>query len=275
MTDNKLAQNQSASNNINNESQPQAITSSEQQTNTLNVASDTHDNQNSANNNQALTANLAQTNTNSMYQGEATNYNYSLTDTYNGGAGTPLPKENSLGFIGDHHIGVKGNFTLKTADLKKGNKIYLGSIKLSNSLNDNSHNVWLSSTKAGDLSPVDYLGHFIGYIVPYQDSSDHADLYLRVDQENNFNTPTIEISNWLQNDVWAYNWQSDPKSFKGVPNNFTENLTMPDGTTYHFNMYNNIVELTSYKPRSAGTVGTHSFNLYDYASPAIHPNVLS
>lgn len=272
MTDNKLAQNQSASNNINNESQPQAITSSEQQTNTLNVASDTHDNQNSANNNQALTANLAQTNTNSMYQGEATNYNYSLTDTYNGGAGTPLPKENSLGFIGDHHIGVKGNFTLKTADLKKGNKIYLGSIKLSNSLNDNSHNVWLSSTKAGDLSPVDYLGHFIGYIVPYQDSSDHADLYLRVDQENNFNTPTIEISNWLQNDVWAYNWQSDPKSFKGVPNNFTENLTMPDGTTYHFNMYNNIVELTSYKPRSAGTVGTHSFNLYDYASPAIAKN---
>lgn len=271
LTDNKLAQNPSTSNNINNESQPQA-TNSEQPTNTLNVASAIHDNQNSANNNQALKVNLAKTNTNSMYQGEATNYNYSLTDTYKGGAGTPLPKENSLGFIGDHHIGVKGNFTLKTADLKKGNKIYLGSIKLSNSLNDNSHNVWLSSTKAGDLSPVDYLGHFIGYIVPYQDSSDHADLYLRVDQENNFNTPTIEISNWLQNDVWAYNWQSDPKSFKGVPNNFTENLTMPDGTTYHFNMYNNIVELTSYKLRSAGTVGTHSFNWYDYPSPAIAKN---
>lgn len=222
--------------------------------------------------NQALKVNLAKTNTNSMYQGEATNYNYSLTDTYNGGAGTPLPKENSLGFIGDHHIGVKGNFTLKTADLKKGNKIYLGSIKLSNSLNDNSHNIWLSSTKAGDLSPVDYLGHFIGYIVPYQDSSDHADLYLRVDQENNFNTPTIEISNWLQNDVWAYNWQSDPKSFKGVPNNFTENLTMPDGTTYHFNMYNNIKELSEYKVHTASTIGTHSFNLYDYASPAIAKN---
>lgn len=271
MTDNKLAQNQSASNNINNESQPQAITS-EQPTNTLNVASATHDNQNSANNNQALIANLAQTNTNSMYQGEATNYNYSLTDTYNGGAGTPLDKENSLGFLDNHHIGVKGSFTLKTADLKKGNKIYLGSIKLSNSLNDNSHNIWLTHTHANDLSPVDYLGHFIGHIVPYQNSSDHVDFYLRVDQENNFDTPTIEISNWLQNDVWAYNWQSDPKSFKGVPNNFTENLTMPDGTTYHFNMYNNIKELSEYKVHTASTVGTHSFNLYDYASPAIAKN---
>lgn len=268
LTDNKLAQNQSASN---NESQPHATTS-EQPTNTLNVASATHDNQNSANNNRVLAANLAQTNTNSMYQGEATNYSYSLTDTYNGGAGTPLPKENSLGFLDNHHIGVKGSFTLKTADLKKGNKIYLGSIKLSNSLNDNSHNIWLTHTHANDLSPVDYLGHFIGHIVPYQNSSDHVDFYLRIDQENNFDTPTIEISNWLQNDVWAYNWQSDPKSFKGVPNSFTENLTMPDGTTYHFNMYNNIRELTNYRVHTASTVGTHSFNLYDYASPAIAKN---
>ena len=268
LNDNKSAQNQSTSNNINNESQPQATTS-EQPTNTLNVASATHNNQNSANNNRVLAANLAQTNTNSMYQGEATNYSYSLTDTYKGGVGTPLAKENSLGFLGNHHIGIKGNFTLKTADLKKGNKIYLGSIKLSNSLNDNSHNIWLSRN---DLSPVDYLGHFIGHIVSYQDSSDHDDLYLRVEQENNFNTPTIEISNWLDNDVWVYNWQSDPKSFEGVPNNFTENLTMPDGTTYHFNMYNDIRELPSYKTHSAGTVGTHSFNLYDYASPAIAKN---
>lgn len=268
LTDNKLAQNQSTSN---NESQPQATTS-EQPTNTLNVASATHNNQNSANNNRVLAANLAQTNTNSMYQGEATNYSYSLTDTYNGGAGTPLPKENSLGFLDNHHIGVKGSFTLKTNELKKGNKVYLGSIKLSNSLNNNSHNIWLTNTRANDLSPVDYLGHFIGHIVPYQNSSDHVDFYLRVDQENNFDTPTIEISNWLQNDVWAYNWQSDPRSFKGVPNNFTENLTMPNGTTYHFNMYNNIKELSEYKVHTASTVGTHSFNLYDYASPAIAKN---
>lgn len=271
LNDNNSAQNQSASNNINNESQPQA-TASEQPTNTLNVASATHDNQNSANNNRVLAANLAKINTNSMYQGEATNYSYSLTDTYNGGAGTPLPKENSLGFLDNHHIGVKGSFTLKTNELKKGNKVYLGSIELSNSLNDNSHNIWLTNTHANDLSPVDYLGHFIGHIVPYQNSSDHVDFYLRVDQENNFDTPTIEISNWLQNDVWAYNWQSDPKSFKGVPNNFTENLTMPDGTTYHFNMYNNIRELTNYRVHTASTVGTHSFNLYDYASPAIAKN---
>lgn len=266
MTDNKLTQSQSAS----NESQPQATNSSGQPTNTLNVASATNNNQQQVN--QALTASLAQTNTNSMYQGEATNYNYSLTDTYKGGAGTPLDKENSLGFLDNHHIGVKGSFTLKTVDLKKGNKVYLGSIKLSNSLNDNSHNIWLTHTHANVLSPVDYLGHFIGHIVPYQSNSDHVDFYLRVDQENNFDTPTIEISNWLQNDVWAYNWQSDPKSFKGVPNNFTENLTMPDGTTYHFNMYNNIKELTDYKAHTASTVGTHSFNLYDYTTPAIAKN---
>lgn len=248
------------------------------QKNVQNTAVTLTDNKVAATNNnqqqgkQALAANLAKTNTNSMYQGEATNYNYSLTDTYNGGAGTPLAKENSLGFLDNHHIGVKGSFTLKTADLKKGNKVYLGSIKLSNSLNNNSHNIWLTNTRANNLSPVDYLGHFIGHIVPYQNSSDHVDFYLRVDQENKFNTPTIEISNWLQNDVWAYNWQSDPKSFKGVPNNFTENLTMPDGTTYHFNMYNNIKELSEYRVHTASTVGTHSFNLYDYASPAIAKN---
>lgn len=211
---------------------------------------------------------------NGYYQARASNVDFQLTDTWSSqGPNTELADNVSLGFSQNHHFGIKAHFTVQTSDLKLNNRVYIGSIRLSNSLNDPAHNIALvSSSDPYNVGEFNYQGQYIGHIYEYQLDDSNADFFLKVERTNNFNTPVIDVANWSNKDVYGYNWASAPKYFVNVPNQFTENLTMPGGKTYHFNMYYSYHEVDDWALHSISTQGTHDFNLYDYAYPLFAKN---
>ena len=210
---------------------------------------------------------------NGYYQARASNVDFQLTDTGSQGSSEELADNVSVGFSETYHFGIKAHFTLQTADLKLNNRVYIGSIMLSNSLNDAAHNIAIiASSDPHNVGEFSYQGQYIGHIYVYQLDGSNADFFLKVEQANSFATPVIDIVNWSNKDIWGYNWASSPKYFVNVPNQFTENLMMPGGKTYHFNMYYDYHELNNWSSHSIQTIGTHDFNIYDYTYPVFAKN---
>ena len=207
---------------------------------------------------------------NGYYQARASNVDFQLTQTYNNSA--DFPDETRVGFTGNVHFGVKTHFSLNTVDLKYGNLIYLGSMVFSNSLGDNSHNIPIAGVNWSNMGFVSYEGQRIGTVYCRQLDNAIVDWFISVTNNNNYVTPVITVSDWSDSDISAYNWDSSPLIYQGVPDNFDEYITMPGGKRYTFHMFNDISEAQGYNIRSLSVVGTHQFNWYDSSSPTLITN---
>ena len=207
---------------------------------------------------------------NGYYQARASNVDFQLTQTYNNSA--DFPDETRVGFTGNVHFGVKTHFSLNTSDLKYGNRIYLGSMVLSNSLDDNSHNIPIAGVNWSNMGFVSYEGQRIGTVYCRQLDNAIVDWFISVTNNNNYVTPVITVSDWSDSDISAYNWDSSPLIYKGVPDNFDEYISMPGGKRYTFHMFNDIREAQGYNIHSLGIVGTHQFNWDDWSSPTLITN---